>query len=260
MSDPTTPAPNPVAPTEARPPYRIVDARNVGWIVQDETTQAYRSFDPTAAVTDRVVVARLADIAAEHGPIRPVEPCTDADAAELRAAFELAGRKAVASLASAVEMIHYEARTRFGPWDADPAATAAYAERTLKAGRPGSWESELLSELWIFGSELNLFPRTGSRDVAEMRRTGPNTQRVHVEARDRIAAVLRRWTSAQDRYTELAENLARIVSSYADDRHGAEGWRKIADQWLQPDARLPAAAAEPCYRLLYSQSAHYHPY
>ena len=61
-----------------------------------------------------------------------------------------------------------------------------------------------------------------------------------------------------DRYTEVAETLASIVSSHAD-QHGADGWRAIADQWLQPQA-LSRADFATCYRLLYSRSEHYDPF
>ncbi|MFF2088634.1 hypothetical protein ACFVVM_33025 [Nocardia sp. NPDC058176] len=239
-----------------KPPYRIVDARNVGWIVQGGTDQ-YRSFDPSVAGEPEMSTATLAEITAAHGPVRPVvvRPTDDSDA--LRAAFDGAGRKTITSIASAVEVVHFEARNRFGPWDSDVSATAAYAERTLIAGRPGSWESARLSDLWLFGSELNLWRRDNRASLAEMRASGPNPKRVDVVARDRIAEVLRRWTGDPECYVEVAENLSGIVSGYADDRYGDQGWKHIADQWLQPDARLPSAAAESLYRLLYSKSAYF---
>ncbi|MFD4356780.1 hypothetical protein ACFWPX_29810 [Nocardia sp. NPDC058518] len=239
-----------------KPPYRIVDARNVGWIVQVGTDQ-YRCFDPTVSGEPTMVMATLAEITAEHGPVRPVLPCPADDATALQSAFDRAGRKTIASIASAVEAIHFEARNRFGPWDSDVSGTAAYAERTLIAGRPGSWESARLTELWIFGAELNLWPRDNRADVAAMRSTGPNPKRVDVTARDEIAEVLRRWTGDPERYVEVAENLSGIVSRYADDLYGQQGWKQIADQWLQPDAPLPAAAAAPMRDLLYSKSEHY---
>ncbi|MFD4406747.1 hypothetical protein ACFWPH_28690 [Nocardia sp. NPDC058499] len=239
--------------SDDRPPYRFVDHRNVGWVIQ-AGTGTYRGFDPTASWERPPEVATLAEITDAYGPLRTVQPCRAEEADEFQAALALAGRKAVASLASAAEVIHFEARNRFGPWDADVSATADYATRTLVAGRPGSWESALMSELWLFGSELNLWPRTDSGDVASMRATGPNPKRVHVEARDRMAAVLRAWTASEDRYTEVAETLASLVADYADEHHGPGGWRAIADQWLQPDARLPSAYAEPCHRLLYSRT------
>jgi hypothetical protein len=63
------------------------------------------------------------------------------------AALELAGASAVGTIASALEQVYDEARNRFGPWDASPTATAAYAHRTLTAGRPGSWEAEAIMDV-----------------------------------------------------------------------------------------------------------------
>lgn len=204
-------------------PYRIADAHNHGWL--GDGTGRYRGYDPAASTIEgRLLADRpLADIERDFGPWRPVEPPTAQDVEELRAAFALAGRKLITSVASALEQIHHEARERFGPWDRDPSATAAYAQRTLTAGRPGSWEAESLMPIVWFGNELNLWPHKNSLPVEEMRRTGPNPKRVHREARDQIAVVLRRWVASEDRYTEVAETLAALVSEFADEQYGAEG-------------------------------------
>jgi hypothetical protein len=61
-----------------------------------------------------------------------------------------------------------------------------------------------------------------------------------------------------DRYTDVAETLADIVSGYAD-HHESNGWRVIADQWLQ-STTFGGAGFRACYRLLYSQSEHYDPF
>jgi hypothetical protein len=88
-----------------------------------------------------------------------------------------------------------------------------------------------------------------------MRATGPNPMRVDVHARDRMGAVLRRWVTSDENYTEVAENLGALVSSWADDQYGAAGWEKIADQWLQPTS-MAQEDFRRCYRLLYSLSRH----
>lgn len=197
----------------------------------------------------------LAEIERHFGPCRPVLAVTQADEDELQAAFGLAGRKLITSLASAIELVHHEAFGRYPegslPWNA-----VHYARRTLIAGRPGSWESMALLDIVHFGNELNLYPRKDELPPDARRQTGPNPKRVHVDARDQMAAVLRRWTGDPDRYTEVAETLAWEVSHYADQAHGADGWAKIADQWLQP-ASMAKAAFRNCYRLLYSQSEHF---
>lgn len=136
--------------------------------------------------------------------------------------------------------------------------TAAYAKRTLTAGRPGSWEADAIMEVVYFGNELNLHPRTRGAGADEMRQTGPNPKRVHLDARDRVAEVLRTCVTSKDRYTEVPETLAGLVAEYADERHGADGWRAIADQWIQPSS-LDKENFVGTYRLLYSVSAHFDP-
>lgn len=198
----------------------------------------------------------LEEIERHFGPSRPVKPMTQADDEDLREAFDLAGRKLITSVVSALEQVWHEARERFGSWRTDPSGTGNYAQRTLTAGRPGSWEAECVMPLVWFGNELNLHPYKRSLPVETMRATGPSPRRVHVQARDQIAAVLRRWTNSPDRYTEVPETLAGFISSYADDKHGAEGWRRIADQWLQPGGMAQENFTH-CYRLLYSTSEHF---
>lgn len=239
-------------------PYRVVDADNRGWITNGDGT--YHGFDPSADLDrERTLILEtrpLAAIEAEAGPVRPVVSRSAEDVAQLEAAFAAAGRKLIGSLASALEQIYHEARERFGPWDSDPTSSAGYAQRTLTAGRPGSWEASAVMDVVWFGNELNLWPREGAESVAHMRATGPNTKRVDVAARDKIAAVLRRWVTDPAGYVELAETLAALVSDYADKHHDADGWKAIADQWLQPTS-LDRENFVGCYRLLYSVSAHF---
>lgn len=238
-------------------PYRIADGQNQGWLTRGDGL--YEGYDPTKPIGQgRLQERPLADVEAEFGPWRPVRPPTDEERAELRAAFELAGRKMIGSIASALDEVHFEARERFGPWDADMNATAAYAHRTLTAGRPGSWEAAAIMEVVYFGNELNLHDRANKADVDEVRAAGPNPKRVHMQARDRVAAVLRAWTGSTDRYTEVPETLTALVCEFADECHGADGWRQIADQWLQPGG-LAKENFNATYRLLYSTSAHFDP-
>ncbi|EWM09707.1 hypothetical protein [Kutzneria sp. 744] len=56
----------------------------------------------------------LAEIERHFGPWRPVLPMTDADQERLRAAFEVAGRKLIGSVASALALVHHEACERIG--------------------------------------------------------------------------------------------------------------------------------------------------
>lgn len=241
--------------TDTEYPYRIADNKNQGWLGDGKGN--YHGYDPTAGRENRPLESRPLDaIRSEFGPWRPVLPLRESDRNEMHAAFELAGRKTITSIASALEQVHHEARERFGPWSKDSRGTADYAQRTLTAGRPGSWEADAIMDVVWFGSELNLHPRKALFDVAVMRSTGPNPKRVHREARDHIAAVLRGWVASEDRYTEVAENLAHLVSWYADETYGDQGWKNLADQWLQPGS-LATDNFRVCYRLLYSVSEHF---
>jgi hypothetical protein len=60
--------------------------------------------------------------------------------------------------------------------------------------------------------------------------------------------VLRRWIEGPGPNVELAETAAVCISTIADGA-GPDGWRLVADQWLQADY-------ESCHQLLYSQSQH----
>ncbi|WP_162958774.1 hypothetical protein [Nocardia yunnanensis] len=245
--------------TDTEQPYRVVDSHNQGWLHEAGPEGLYRGFDPTG--TPKLLEARpLADIVREFGPVRPVLGLLDEDREQLRAALETAGRKAIGSLASALEQVHHEIRARAEAMEPGekPSSSYYYAARAMTAGRPGSWESERLQSVWIFGNGLNLWPNKAGKSADEMRATGPSPKRVHIGARDEMAAVLRRWVDSPDRYTEVAEHLAAIVSAYADEAHGPDGWAKIADQWLQPGGLAQEDTAA-CYGLLYSVSAHFNP-
>lgn len=236
--------------------YRVVDRDNQGW----HQVGAVAGTGPAMYSADYGFKRDLADrtfeqLAETRSPLRPVEPITNEDQAELRRLFAIAGRKTITTLAAAVESVFHEIReirearggpgSRGGSWD--------YANRTLKAGREGSWESELLTEIICFGNGLNL-ASTG-RDVAGRRESGPS-KRVNPAVRDEIAQVIRRWVTDCRRYTEVAETLAAVVSGYCDDSGGRDGWRQVADQWLQPGG-LAQEAFSVCYRLFYSVSAHF---
>ena len=237
-------------------PYRIVDSQQHGWLSRGRGI--YEGYDPTEQLGEgRLEPRPLAEIEVEFGPWRPVVPPTADERDELHAAFEVAGNRAIGSIASALELVYHQARNRFGPWDADIDGTAAYAQRTLTAGRPGSWEAAAIMDVVAFGEELN-YPVSSDASAAVLRATGPNPERVHREARDRIAAVVRAWTNSEDRYTEVPATLSRLVADYADERHGVDGWRAIADQWLQPGSSDRENVIG-TYRLLYGASAHFDP-
>ncbi|MEU4712002.1 hypothetical protein AB0G00_36825 [Nocardia salmonicida] len=78
------------------------------------------------------------------------------------------------------------------------------------------------------------------------------TVAVDLNAREQIATVLRAWT-APERGVPVAESLARIVSSYADETHGPDSWLRIADQWLPLVSTRPSWGPE-CHRVLMVRS------
>ncbi len=99
----------------------------------------------------------------------------------------------------------------------------------------------LLDDIY-FGNGLNLI--SDAPDSEEHRASGPN-RRVSVPHRDQLAEAFQRWVSDPQRYTEVAETLASIVSELCDSRHGADGWRAVADQWLSRPASIAMASPSP---------------
>ena len=232
-----------------RPLYRVVDHANQGW---------YPSSDDLGGVIYAadygfrrdLAAGSYEDLAATRGPLRPVEPVTDDDRAALHELFAAAGRKTITTLAAAIETVFHQVREEHGGLAAP--GSWEFARRTLTAGREGSWESEVLIEVMLFGNELNLAPATRSTryDVDARRAAGPS-KRVDVSARQGVAAILHGWVTDPARYTEVAETMAGIVSSYCDGQ--PEGWKAVADQWLQPGG-LAQAHFSACYRLFYGLS------
>lgn len=206
----------------------------------------------------------LEAVIAQWGPVRPVAAPSGAEVAAIEQAMSTAGRKAAATVCAAIEHVHHAARVAYGQQHGgeylgqNAQDSADFAEAVLVAGRPGSWESGLLTEIVWAGNGYNLMSDKEYRqaDVDTRRAAGPG-RRVHRDARDQIGDVLQAWTHSPDRYVEVAATLAATVSRFADEQHGSQGWRKVADQWLQPDAKVPDRDAQVCYRLLYSTSAHF---
>jgi hypothetical protein len=239
-------------------PYRVVDSHNQSWLTAGPTGEGGHLYNPSYSGQQAgLQPMTLPQLAAGRGGWRPVVPATDEEEAAIEGALRGAGRKAVASVCAALEVLFDEVRQAHGgltrAHDSYEAAT-----RTLVAGRPGSWESAVLIELVLAGNGFNLVrPKgRGYHDVDRMRANGP-VPRVDKPARDALAVVFRAWACSPDRYVEVAETLASIVSRHADREHGADGWKRCADQWLQPDAAIRSEDFSPCYRLLYSQSEHF---
>lgn len=242
---------------------RFVDSHGQGWYLTGENAATVYTADfgnppPAGSQTsfrNRDLTPRpFEQLEADRGPLRPVEAMTDEDRHVLTAALSSAGRKAVTTVAAAVEQLYYEKREQHGGLDSP--GSHDHAAAALTAGRGGSWESDLLRS-WIipFGNSLNLAKPSKERadnTIATLRAAGPS-KRVDQAARTEILNVLRRWVTDPTSYTEVAANLAAVVSSLADQ---VGGWTAVADQWLQPTS-LAHDDFVACYRLFYSLSADY---
>jgi hypothetical protein len=102
--------------------------------------------DPELAKIRLADMPDYASLEAACGPLRPVLPVDTADAEELDRLLAMAGRKAIGSLAAALDLVFHQVREAAGGLDGS-AASYAFARRTLTAGRGGSWESELLEQV-----------------------------------------------------------------------------------------------------------------
>jgi hypothetical protein len=235
------------------PPSRVVDGHHQGWRwVDGEIYEADYGF-----MRD-LPNQTLDELRRHRGPVRPVKPVTAADKARLAEIFGVAGRKTVTTLAAALEEVWHRSREHHGGLH-NPAASSDAATRALTAGREGSWESQALRHLVTFGNGLNLAPAKRGQDnsVTALRQAGPS-KRVDRAAKQAAVEVLTTWITDPNRYTEVAETLALSVSQFAD-HIGADGWKAIADQWLQPTSSLSRDDFTACYRLLYSQSRYFDP-
>jgi len=237
--------------------YRVVDAANQGWHPAGTTEGGWVLSADYGFQRGLPDYPGYDELAAARGPLRPVLPITEDDKAELRQLFTAASRKTITTLAAALETVFDRLRDDHSALDMLDRGGAFEGARThLLAGREGSWESASLIGVVLFGNELNLAKETRDRRSVEARRAAGPGRRVDVRARDLMADMIYRWVTDPARFTEVAETLASVVSSYADERAGADGWRQIADQWLQPGG-LAQETFSVCYRLLYSLSAHF---
>lgn len=235
--------------------HRAVDRDNQGWHPSrgtDGDVKYAADYGFQRDLADR----SLEELAETRGPLRPVLPITEDDVTALHELFAVAGRKTITTIAAALEAVFHHLREEKGGLD-NSHGSYEYAKRTLLAGREGSWESELLFDVVLFGNGLNLASakQAGCHEwnVDARRAAGP-ARRVHADVRAGLAAMFGRWVVGPDRYTEVAATLAYVVSSYCDETGG--GWHAVADQWLMPGG-LAQDDFSNCYRLFYSLSEHF---
>lgn len=241
-------------------PYRVVDAGNQGWHGgpdNDWGTRYTAAFGLDRGLEDRT----WEQLQSTRGPLRPVLPVTDEDADELTGLFDVAGRKTITTVAAALEQVFHQVREQRKTRARSDSVHESfeYARRTLLAGREGSWESQALFDVVLFGNGLNLAPASKriASSIEARRKAGP-ARRVHKDVRDQLGRMLTRWVTGPGRYTEVAETLAAAVSRYCDEKAGERGWAVVADQWLQPGG-LAVADFKTCYGLFYSLSEHQKP-
>lgn len=236
-------------------PYRLVDATNQGWHRIGGAGIRYAADYGTSRNLPESLT--LPEIDATRAPWRPVLPISDEDEAQLVEVFDACKRRTITTIAAALEVVFHDIRaSRGGLNNLD---SYRHTMRTMLAGREGSWESEVLKGIILFGNTLNLVPpkRGEDRSVEACRKRGPN-RRVDVAGRTALAAMFTRWVTDPTRYTEVAETLAGEVSRYADERHPSRGgWVVVADRWPNPGPGDSASDTRACYRLFYSQSQHF---
>jgi hypothetical protein len=196
----TAPQPEPVNDV---PPYRVVDRYGRGWYFTSAGT-----YDADYGWRDDLREWTLNEIRERREGWRPVLPPDPAEVSAMRAHLAEAGTRAAASLLVAV---HAVART---------ALDTTASSDLLIAGRCGSWESAYLAEVaFTHGSQLAADDRDRYvEDVAAF-----------------LTGVLMHWVFAPDRYTEVAENLAAIFGSAADQMGG---WDAVSEGTLRLDDAL----------------------
>jgi hypothetical protein len=177
-------------------------------------------------------IARLIEMAAAFGPVRPVVPPHPSEAELIRVALYDAGDRAVTTLA----------------WALGRCASAS-GLASMVAGRSGSWEAR----------SLVAFAQWGLRVEPE---------RAHPQAANMILRQLLRWLDDEQRYVELAATLAELFAEVANRRMDewlglfrqyavietaemyAAVWCAVADRRLWPDTYEGATVGAEWYGYL----------
>lgn len=174
-------------------PYRVADHYGEGWI-RNGPNATYTTHPCT-----KLGNWTYEQIETERGPLRPVVPMGDDERAQLVHALVQAGVKATASLLVALH------RTVVKLLETNGSAAA------VTAGRPGSWEAELLRHHVVWEGE------------------SIKSARLDETAVDVAQGLLERWTTGPTQ-VELAEGLLYVLIEASEQ---AGGWNKIADQWVR---------------------------
>jgi hypothetical protein len=178
--------------------YRVADRNGEGWLRNgpDDTYTTFPRQDLGPLTFEQ--------LEAERGPLRPVDIADPADTQAFVAAVAGAGKKGMASFLVALHRTALELMEQNGSLAA------------LTAGRPGSWEADLLrgSVVWV---------GEGIKD-----------SRVDADAVTTMKDLLLKWTTGPVQ-VELAEGLGYDLAKAAEQ---AGGWNAITDRWLTNNEAL----------------------
>lgn len=210
-------------------PTNVVDRELQGWWRGEDGL--YR----TGGSDDPVPIER---VMSRWAPLRSIGPAPQLDLMAAEDSLQIAGKHAVASVAAATATIVAELTTTFRIRQLDdPARRARYA---IVAGEPVPERAALLLDAVAIGES-----------VAEV------SSAVCPYTRDVIADIALDWIRGSGPFVEISHALALVVGTVAD-AHGSDGWRRLADDWLQPTGPQDRDALA-CYHLLYSESRYYDP-
>jgi hypothetical protein len=210
-------------------PYRWVDAHDIGWHPMGGDDRLFADF----AARHGLEPMLLDDLRQQRGPLRPVIGVPDADAELLAAAWRDAGRLAAGSVLVALYRLFKGPEIEGNEADDIQARSEQMQDRARKlvAGRAGSWESALLSDLaWSPGGDIEERP-----------------SRWHPGAVDTTVEVIWRWVSNPDYLVEVAESLGALFDEHTRQ---SGGWDRVADRYLVPGDRWSMNWAERAVDLL----------
>lgn len=228
-------------------PLSVIDRLNVQWYQSlQEDEGRYAAYGHSLNLPDR----SYADLLDSRGPLRPVELLSGTDHDQLERLFDVTARRTITTLAAALAVLVHEI------WEANGgrSAEATFVD-SADSLHPTPGQTQALLQVAVFGDELNRAPRSR---YAERPHAPTASPRVDTEARDQMTTMMRGWINSPARYIVVPTTLAAIVTAYCDTRGGLDGWKLVADAWLQPRA-AGRHAFRSCYQLFYALSDHFDP-
>lgn len=187
---------------------RLVDADGRTWDITSQST-AERPRYRTASEPGREPVT-VQDIILRAGPVRPIIALTAADEHHLTTVLTRLARHCPAQLIPTVIAAIYDAQRIVGPTN------------PLSAGRPGSWESHIITAIAY----------SAGRPVIDGDPRGYDKLTLQTVA-DMIVA----WVTGTTGYVEVACNLAGILGPVIDK---AGGWSNVVPDGFDFDPHAEA--------------------